>query len=165
MTGSSQSSEESAGGWRCSKPQGLWWLDGDVSQRQVDMRVSNAQESSMQGLQRLQCRFWIRSKLAKLCAKVLESEQGFGFGCASTAWATPCQAFKSLGTEHQEISKSIFELKKLQQSSYRLNMRMRAWGGESGSAGEPCTVRCNYRWQRWVSWMSGAGDQKAKQKG
>ena len=35
----------------------------------------------------------------------------------------------------------IFELRKIQRSNYRLNTRARARGGESGSTGEPCTVR------------------------
>ena len=87
----------------------------------------------------------------KLRAKVLKLEQGFGRGGASFAWAEPCQALR--GVEHAggikvaswwEVSYSIFELEKIQQSNYRLNMRVRARGSESGSKGELCTVRCDY---------------------
>ena len=49
------------------------------------------------------------------------------------------------GWSTQEVSKSlIFELKEIQRSIYGLNMRARERGSESGSAGEPCTVRCDY---------------------
>ena len=41
----------------------------------------------------------------------------------------------------REVSYSIFELKVLQRSNYRLNTEARARGGESGSKGELCTVR------------------------
>ena len=43
-----------------------------------------------------------------------------------------------------EVSKLIFELRKIQQSNYRLNIRARAQGSESRSKGEPCTVRRDY---------------------
>ena len=42
--------------------------------------------------------FWVGSKRDKLHTKVLKSEQGFGRGRASFAWAEPCQA--SRGAEH-----------------------------------------------------------------
>ena len=44
----------------------------------------------------------------------------------------------------REVSYSIFELKVLQRSNYRLNTRARMRGGESGSKGELCTVRRDY---------------------
>ena len=44
----------------------------------------------------------------------------------------------------REVSYSIFELKEIQRGNYRLNTRARARGGESGSKGEPCTVRRDY---------------------
>ena len=40
-----------------------------------------------------------------------------------------------------EVSYLIFELKKLQQSSYKLYTRVKVGGSESGSLGKPCTVR------------------------
>ena len=44
----------------------------------------------------------------------------------------------------REVSYSIFKLKVLQRSNYRLNTEARAQGSESGSKGEPCTVRHDY---------------------
>ena len=97
------------------------------------MRVSDVWESSMQGSRSLQHRFWAGSERVKLRAKALKLEQGFGCGRASFAWAKPCQALR--GAEHaggikvtswREVSYSIFELKKIQRSNYRLNMRARA---------------------------------------
>ena len=48
------------------------------------------------------------------------------------------------GRSMREVSKSIFELTKIQRSNYRLNTRARMQGSESGSKGEPCTVRRDY---------------------
>ena len=48
------------------------------------------------------------------------------------------------GRSTREVSKLIFELKEIQRGNYRLNTRVRVRGSESGSKGEPCTVRCDY---------------------
>ena len=50
------------------------------------------------GFAKSSAQVWVRSERVKLHAKALKSEQGFGRGCASFAWAEPCQA--SRGVEH-----------------------------------------------------------------
>ena len=60
-----------------------------------------------------------------------------------------------------EVSKSIFELKVLQWSNYRLNTEATAQGSESGSMGEPCTVRRDCGWQKadvGNEWVWGSKD-------
>ena len=77
--------QREAEGRRGSELQGLSWLHGNMSQRRVDVRVSDAWEISTQGLQNLQCRFWVGSEQVELRMEVLKSEQGFGHGRASSA--------------------------------------------------------------------------------
>ena len=80
------------------------------AQGRVDVRVSDVRESSTQGSQSLQHKFWVRSKRVKLRAKALKSEQGLGRGCVSFTEPSLVRLREEQST--WEVSKLIFELRK-----------------------------------------------------